>query len=70
MTPDEILEEINELEEEIENLRKEYYSIVEPCSNKDCAFYDEKYPNAGRCKWTHEITKCNNYIPEGGTNGL
>ena len=59
---DEIIKEVNDLEVQLEELRKEYLSLVEPCHNTDCDFYNEKHNN--RCSWTWWITTCRDYRDE------
>ena len=63
MTSEQILLKIDGLEEQVEGLRKEYYSITPPCANKECVYYREIFDKQGKCAWTNEITRCKDYIP-------
>jgi len=62
MTVEEILQRKRELEEELEQLRKDYVRETSPCGNKKCAFYRENYKN--HCSWTWWHTECPDYIEE------
>ena len=64
MAPDELLDEIRFLKESIETIREQYFSMVAPCANTSCSFYDAERYTRGNCSWTDEITKCSDYIPE------
>lgn len=57
--PDEVLAKIDALENEINSLEDEYMNIVEPCSNKECAYWD-KHASCS-CRWTIKITLCKDY---------
>ena len=64
MTSEQILLKIDGLQEQVEGLRKEYYSIAPSCRRKECVFHQEKLSRTGKCSWSHQITRCENYIPE------
>ena len=62
MTSEQILLKIDGLEEQITDLKDEYYSITPSCGNEKCGWYSKS--DKGGCQWTHEITRCKDYIPE------
>lgn len=52
----EIKRECDALEEQIDNLKREYKDCVEICKNKDCDFNKDSY-----CSWTWFIAECSDY---------
>jgi len=59
---EEIIEEKDELEERIDELRREYSSIAPPCGSKSCMWFNStKHTHCILGIW---VTECKDYKPD------
>ena len=60
------IKQIQELENQISNLTREYLDETPPCQNKKCVWHraNDYSPKSGNCGWTNLLETCREYKPE------
>lgn len=58
------IKQIQELENQISDLTREYLDETPPCKNEACGWYRPNSWKSGNCGWTNLLETCRDYKPE------